>query len=574
MKSSRKIAIIFLVIVAMVSVACSSSSSDNKKAKVIDLPQTIAASEVPQGGELTIGAEQEPDCLDFIDICSGSSWGFWTVAVNTLPRAYQVERVYDGKKPTDGWEYKKTVLLAKDVELETDPVQKMTYTIHEDAVWSDGEPITGEDFVYTWDQIANGENIYDQTGWKDIKSVVVDKDDDKVVVVTMKTKYADWKALFGGNYGVLPSHLLKGKDRNAIMKDGYAFSGGPFMVEAWNKEQSIVLVPNDKYWGDKAHLDKVTFQFITDTTAEFAAFQDGEVSAIYPQPQIDVIEAINSGGLDDSNKIVNAVTGNIEALWLNNDRAPFDSKAVRQALGYSLDRDSIVKALFGGIGVTKSLDSFVSALLPNFADSKSFSRYKLDTKKADKLLTGDGWKKNKDGVYEKKGKLLEFEIVTTEGNRRRQLTMEVIQKQLQDLGWKVTLSPVDAGDLFGDLGPSGNFQAAIYAQVLTSLSPNDCVLFCSDNIPTEENDLSGNNWTRTKISEVDKLSKAADAELDEDKRQELVKKAGALLADDATSIPIDPLPNIFLWNKKVLGPLDENPVQGPFWNLADWGVEK
>lgn len=567
-------AIAFLVLIAILSVACS-SSDDKSSFKPIELPKTLSASEVGQGGKLTIGAEQEPDCLDFLDLCSGSSWGYWMVAVTTLPRAYAVTRVTKSDKPTNNWEWSKTNLLAKEATMTPDPLQKIVYQINPDAVWSDGEPITGEDFVYTADQIQNGENIYDRTGYTDIKSVVVDKSDDKKVTVTLSKPFAGWKELFGGNYGILPSHLLKGKDRDALMVDGYDFSGGPFKLKAWNKGTNIILEPNDKYWGDKPKLDEVTFNFLADTTSEFKSFQDGEVSAIYPQPQIDVIDALNgSGTLADAHKIVNSNTGATEALWLNNDAAPFDSKAVRQAIGYSLDRDAIVKALFGGIGVNKALNSFTANILPAYQNTEAFAKYTTNKSKVDSLLTGAGYKKNAAGTYQKDGKDLSFTIVTTQGNQRRQLTMETMQKQLEDLGWKVTLKPVSAGDLFGNFAPAGEFQAAIYAQQLTVLDPTNCTLFCAKNIPTEANGNSGNNWTRTRIPAADKLLEDVDSNLVESERITSAKKSEGLLASDATSFPIDPLPNIFLWKKTVLGPVDENPVQGPFWNLNEWGIKK
>lgn len=555
-KFSRKILISFLLIVALVTAACSSSSDD----------------EVKKGGTVTIGAEQEPDCLDFVGSCSGSSWGFWMVAVNTLPRVYSVERVGD----EDKWEYKSTNLLAEEPELETDPVQTIKYTISDDAVWSDGKPIVGEDFVYTWDQIANTDDVYDKTGYTEIEKVEVDKDNDKVVTVTMKNEYAGWKALFGGNYGVLPSHILEGKDRNALTKDGYEFSGGPFKLakDGWKKGESITLVRNENYWGDQAKLDKVIFRFQADTTAQFAAFKAGEVAAIYPQPQIDVIDAIDAGLDASTEQKVNAITGNLEALWINNDATPFDSKAVREALGYSIDRDEVVNTLFGDIGVKKAVNSFVAPILPDYADPSSFEKFKQDEKKVKELLEGDGYSKGSDGIWAKDGEPLSFSIVTTEGNQRRKLTLESIQKQLQDLGWKVELKFVPAGDLFGDLGPKGEFQVALYAQVLTTLEPSNCTLFCSENIPTEENGNSGNNWTRTNIPDADKPLRDVDTVIDEAKRQAASKKAERLLAGDATSFPLDPLPNIFLWNSdKIAGDIDENPIQGPFWTLSKWGLK-
>ena len=153
------------------------------------------------GGDLVLGAEQEPECADWISICSGSSWGFWAMQVHTMPRSFDIEQV-DGE-----WEYVPSNLLTGEPELVEEPEQVVTYSINPDAVWSDGEPITCQDYVYTHDQVANGTDIYDTTGYRDIESV--ECTDPQTPVVTFATPYAGWKALFGGQFGILPSHILE-----------------------------------------------------------------------------------------------------------------------------------------------------------------------------------------------------------------------------------------------------------------------------------------------------------------------------------------------------------------------------
>ena len=123
--------------------------------------------------------------------------------------------------------------------------------------------------------------------------------------------------------------MLKGKDRDKEMKDGYTWSGGPWFAK-WNKGESIVLTPNPKYWGPKPHLDKVVFKFEADTAAEFQAFKSGQVDAIYPQPQIDVGRCDQAGIPDAPPRRTRRETRRSEALWFNNARFPFDSKVVRQ----------------------------------------------------------------------------------------------------------------------------------------------------------------------------------------------------------------------------------------------------
>ena len=123
-------------------------------------------------------------------------------------------------------------------------------------------------------------------------------------------------------------------------------------------------------------------------------------------------------------------TGNFESLWLNNAAFPFDSVAVRQALAYAIDRDAIVEALFGGLGVDEPLQTLNAPILSFFSDTEAFAGYTLDLDKVDELMTGDGWAKNGDGIWAKDGKTATFVLNTTAGNKRRELTQQIVQEQL------------------------------------------------------------------------------------------------------------------------------------------------
>jgi peptide/nickel transport system substrate-binding protein len=526
---------------------------------------TIPADEIPEGGNLVLGAEQEPDCADWISSCAGASWGYWTMNVNTMPRAFDPVLQDD-----ETYVYEPSILLAGEPTLETDPKQVVTYEINPDAVWSDGEPITSSDFKYTWEQITTGEDIYDTTGYSNIESV--DDSDPAVAVVTYETPYAGWKGLFGGGFGIYPSHILEGQDRNAAMVNGYDFSGGPWIIEEWNKGSEVVLVPNENYWGDVPKLESVTFRFVTDTAAEFQAYQAGEVAAIYPQPQLDVIESINAGGEELGNSSFTPNTGNIEALWMNNAAPPFDSVAVRQAFAYSLDRDAIVEALFGGIGVTEASNALDPPIMAPYTNPDAFADYQLDLEQVDELMTGDGWEKNGDGIWEKDGETASIEFITTAGNARRERTQEIVIDQAGDAGFDITVANQEAGTFFGETLPNGDYQLGLYAQVLTSLDPSNCNLFCSKNIPSAENEFSGQNWTRTDIEGLDELLETLESSLDEDERQAAGAEAQDLLAESVGSLPVDPLPNILLWNDTILGPVNDNAILGPFNNMQYWGL--
>lgn len=558
MRRQRNALRLLSLIVGLALVAAACGGDDDEGAGT-----TTTAQEVPKGGTLVLGAEQEPDCADWISSCAGASWGYWTMTVQTMPRTFDV--VPDG----DAWKYTPNSMLASEPTLETDPKQVVTYQISDAAVWSDGKPIECADFEYTWKQITTGKDIYDTTGYASISSV--DCPGPKTAVVTFDPSYAGWKQLFGGQYGIYPSHLLAGKDRNAAMKDGYTFSGGPWIIEKWAKGVEIRLVPNDNFWGEKPRLDKVVFRFVADTSAEFQAFKANEVLGIYPQPQLDVIAAIDAG-LPDANTSFSANTGNLEALWIHNGKFPFDSLAVRQAFAYALDRDAIVNRLFGAIDVTEASQAFNPPILGDFTDLESFSDYTQDLDKVTELMEGDGWAKGADGVWAKGGKKAQITFKTTAGNKRRELTQQIIQEQAKDAGFSITIDNQEAGDLFGDQLPKGDYQLALYAQVLTSLDPSLCNLFCSKNVPTADNEFSGQNWQRVNIPEVDPLLETVDSNLDDAERATAQKAADAILAENVVSIPLDPLPNILLWSKRIAGPVGDNPILGPFHNVNLWGL--
>ena len=274
MHRSVRGAFLGLAALGMVATACSSSSSKSGSSSGSGASGATTTIAAKQGGDLVVSAEQEPDCVDWIGSCAGAAWGTYTIGANTMPRAYDF---------TDQSVFAPSPVLTGPADLVTTPTQKITYHINPKAVWSDGQPITSHDFKYTWDQIAHGKDIYDTTGYSQIASV--DDTDPHTAVVTMSSTFADWKSLFGAFYGIYPSHLLEGKDRDALMKDGYTWSGGPWMLDHWTKGVEIKLVPNPQYWGKKPNLSSLTFKFLTDTAAEQAAFKSGQVLGVYPQAQ-------------------------------------------------------------------------------------------------------------------------------------------------------------------------------------------------------------------------------------------------------------------------------------------------
>lgn len=510
-------------------------------------------------GTIRIAAEEELTCADWIASCSGSAWGNWSLGNLTLPQAFNVS--------TEG-DYVPSAMLIDEPTLEVGPPMKVTYRIRPEAVWSDGEPITSADFEYTWQQIVNGKDIYDQTGYLDIESV--DTTDPKVAVATFKNPVAAWRDLFGGFYFVMPSHLLEGKSRHKVMKDGYDFSGGPWKLDGgkkgWKKGKTITLVPNDAFWGTKPSIGKVIFQFVPESAAELKAVQTGQVVAAYPLPQTDMLDQ-----LDENENLQYTVSfGNqYEVLWINAKPFPLNSKAVRQAVAYATDRQVIVDQIIKpAIREGRVLQSFI---VPTFRQyyEPAFSIYEPNQSKVDELMTGDGWAKE-GGVWTKNGKKAQFEVNSTAGNEARALTMQIWQSQLEQAGFEVKIKTPASDVLFGSLLPKGRYNVSLYASVGTP-DPGQCLIFCSENIPSKKNDQSGQNWTRTKSGAIDESCKAVDVELDVAARVAAAKSCQAAIADDVSSLPLFQTPTTFIYDADRLGgTLVDNTVMGPFFTMNEW----
>ncbi|MEA3020229.1 MAG: peptide/nickel transport system substrate-binding protein, partial [Actinomycetota bacterium] len=368
---------ILFVALSLVAAACGGGKSSSSSGSTTTSSQGKAV----KGGTLVLGAEQEPDCADWIASCAGSSWGIWMFGAFTMPRVFGFDQASGVPKITP-------LVTSEPKLVDTNPGgMTVTYEISPKAVWSDGQPITSTDFKYTWTQIATGTEIYDKTGYEKITKI--DDSNPKVAVVTFGEDYGGWHDLFGGFYGVYPSHLLAGKDRHAEMKDGYKWSGGPWMLDHWTKGQELKLVPNPKYWGAVPNLDAAVFKFVPQTSAEVEAYKSGQVAAIYPQAQLE-LEPLRTAP-DTEFSVIDSL--DYEALWFNVDKPPLNSLKVRQALAYATDRQAIVDALFKPVNPDiQPIQAFVTPANPKWY-SDPFKIYTHDLKKVDELMTGDGWAK-------------------------------------------------------------------------------------------------------------------------------------------------------------------------------------
>lgn len=175
------------------------------------------------------------------------------VAAMTLPSTFRP--VNDADRIT--WRMDDALLNSAEVT-STDPFT-VTYRIHEDAQWSDGLPITAEDFIYLWQQMARQPNVTAPAGYRLINDVR-SGGGGKEVTATFSAPYPAWRELFND---LLPSHVLKGAPGGfqSGMDGGFPASGGPFTISGIDHSRDEVrLIRNDRFWLKPALLDRITLR--------------------------------------------------------------------------------------------------------------------------------------------------------------------------------------------------------------------------------------------------------------------------------------------------------------------------
>jgi peptide/nickel transport system substrate-binding protein len=223
-----------------------------------------------------------------------------------------------------------------------------------------------------------------------------------------------------------------------------------------------------------------------------------------------------------------------EHIDLNLDRPALADRGVRQALLYGLDREAISQSLFAGRQPVAR--SFVNPLDAGY--SAETPRYRYDPARAASLLDAAGWQAGADGVRRNAaGQSLSFDLMTTAGNRTRELVEQVLQSQWRKLGVDIHIKNEPARVLFGETLPHRRFDMAMYAWISAPENVPRSILYSTE-IPDAANGFAGQNTPGFKSAEMDRLIDAAEIELDPAKRKTLWAQMQLLYATELPSLPL------------------------------------
>ena len=428
----------------------------------------------------------------------------------------------------------------------------ISYNLSDTAVWDDGSDITVADFQCTLDATMNTPGSLSTTGYDQIMTVE-EGATAKDVIVTLKSQYAPWKGLFGG--------LLKsaeyGDDCNDLSEafdGGVPYSGREWMIDSWSAEQ-LVLVPNAGYTGSKVPgVERIVVVPAEDGPT---ALKAGAVDFIFPQAYTGIDQEL----ADPNVEYDTALGGGFEGFYFQSYEGPFADPIFREAFSKSIDRDAIYEQIYAPFAQGTPLLNCGPIAPGPYCDDAFADTY--DPAGAEAVLTDAGWAKDASGMWaDSTGNVPEIRWMVNTGNTRRESTQEFLIPKLAEAGFNVKADNCEALPcVFETRLPSLDYDMAMF---INTVAPDPAYLrtWGCDQIPTEENDFKGQNSNGWCNEEATTQLIAADAELDETKRIDEVKKAIDLMAADHIMLPLLQFPNV--------GAIRTDKVANAYGELANY----
>jgi peptide/nickel transport system substrate-binding protein len=474
--------------------------------------------------------------------------------------------------------------------------QTVVYKLNPKAVWSDGTPITADDFIYNWQaQSANpaytdvGNQPYDvasSAGYNQISSVVgsapsggaacaagstADRNvglcpNGRTITVTFKPSFSDWRSLFGN---IVPAHIARTVGWNTgFAGPAQVISGSWFKIQSYNANQSLVLTRNPTYWGTPAKLSKLVFQFFSDDSQLVPALQNKEIDIFNPT-------SLNLSIVQTASQVPNTTKVTQPGLQFEhfdfNQADPYLAKVqVREAIAHGVNRQAIIARTVGEI--SKSVTPLGSRMLmPTQAGYKGTS-YAYSPSQSISLLKELGFKKV-NGYFEpnygpQKGQPLTFTIQSTTGNSIRAETEELFQAQMKAIGIKLNIQNYDANTFFGTNLPTGAYQIGEFAWVSTPFISGNQPIYCSYTNAT----MCGENWTHSASTEIDKLLASGSAAPSQSQEIEDYNKADAALWQNMVTLPLYQQPVFWAWSNSLKGVVPNTSSTGVTWNAENWTI--
>ncbi|MFN8440378.1 MAG: ABC transporter substrate-binding protein [Caldilineaceae bacterium] len=474
-----------------------------------------------------------------------------------------------------------------------------TLKLRQGVEWSDGQPLTADDVVFTIDMlkahVADGlSDASNMDNWVDSVSKV----DDTTVEFKLKKPNPrfelDYFAVkIWGSVNILPKHIWDGQDpvtfKNYDAEKGWPVGTGAYTLKSFNEDGTeFVYQRNDNWWGAKTGVFKLPapkyLKWVWAGPPETRA-------ALMADDQLDSLMDVTLGALQAiqaKNPNIIAWYNDLPKAWVpdpcsrtmefNTAKAPWDDPEMRWAINYAIDRDQIVKVAYEG-STFKSRHFFpayppLDAMVDAAEKAGAWNTEQLwtyDPAKAAQIIESKGYTKNGD-YYEKDGKQLSMDIITHEAFIEKQRIAQVVVEELQALGINAS-TRTEAGGTWDEDFRNGNFEVKMGWQTCGSVNEPWASL---DNFNVSWlkplGERADNNAWRWSGPDAEAYSKIVDEmgtlPLGDPKVQDLFNEAMKIWEKDLPVIPITQAKKIIPFDTKYWKgwpTADDDYIHPPTW---------
>ncbi len=388
--------------------------------------------------------------------------------------------VFEGLTRIDGITLEVKPCLAEKWEYDNTG-KKWKFYLRRDVLWNDGEKFTADDVIFTFNDLIYNDKI--PTSSRDVftidgKKIKVVKIDDYTVEFILPEKFAPFLQLLSQE--ILPKHKLE----KAVKEEKFTSSWGvnekvenivgtgPYRIKDYRPGEWIVLEKNPYYWKKDGknfrlpYIEKIVFLIIPDPNMAILKFRTGEIDALSIRGQdyyiLKPLENIKNFTIYDVGPSLGSeflsFNQNLDAKIPEYKKNWFSDINFRKSVAYSIDRNSIIKNVYAGFG-TPQYGPMNSSC--GFFYNDRITKYEYNLEKAKEYLIKSGFFWKEGSLYDKKGNRVEFSIITNSNNFERIQIGNIIQNDLEKLGMKVNLLPLDFNTLVNKLTVSKDWEGVI-----------------------------------------------------------------------------------------------------------------